>query len=83
MVTWVLLLIPQEVNHCGFNLEHSNLLIIQYERVFTIELNKQGRANRMARPFLSSYYTCVYFLNFLLNNPSPINPEPMLFEGKY
>ena len=34
-------------------------------------------------PFLSPYDTCVYFLNFLLNNPSPGNPESMFFEGKY
>jgi hypothetical protein len=50
---------------------------------FTIELNKQGKANMMALPFLSSYYPSVYFLNFLINNPSPSNPEPMYFEGKH
>jgi hypothetical protein len=37
----------------------------------------------MALPFLSSYYTCVYFLNLLLNKPSPSNPEPMVFEGSH
>jgi len=37
----------------------------------------------LALPFLSSYYTYAYFLNFLLNNPSPNNPEPIFLEGYY
>jgi len=47
------------------------------------EINKKDRANMMALPFLSSYYTCVYFLNFLINNTGSSNPEPIFFEGDY